>query len=50
MHGKKPIFVGFMLVVIGWALNSNYSFPDVLMLVGGILLVKGLLVMQKERR
>ncbi len=50
MHGKKPLFLGFMLVVIGLALNNNYSFPDVLILIGGILLVKGLIIMQRERK
>ncbi len=45
MHGKKPIFIGLMLLIAGLALNYGYSLTDALMLIGGILIAKGILVM-----
>lgn len=44
-HGKKPLFIGILLLVIGAAWANKYSMPEILMLVGGILIVKGLLIM-----
>lgn len=43
-YGKKPIVIGIMLFVIGAALANHYTFPEVLMLVGGLLIVKGILI------
>ncbi len=44
-RGGKPVFIGLTLLVIGLLLNYKYSLSEVFMLIGGILIVKGILVM-----
>lgn len=42
---EKPIILGLALLVIGVALERGYKFPQVIMLIGGILIVKGILAL-----
>ena len=50
-HCGKPIFFGLILLVVGAMLESGYTFAQVLMLIGGIMIVKGILLtaMRKDK-
>lgn len=43
-HGKKPLFIGLVILIIGLLLQNDYSLPAILMFIGAILIVKGVLV------
>ena len=43
-HCGKPIVIGLVLLAVGAMLQSGYTFADVFMLLGGIMIVKGILL------
>lgn len=44
-HSGRSIVIGFMLLVIGLMLENGYSISDIMVLTGGIFIVKGILAM-----
>jgi hypothetical protein len=50
-HCKKPIVIGLVLLAAGAMLESGYNFAQVIMLIGGIMIVKGIILtaMRKDR-
>lgn len=43
-RGRKPLFIGLVILIIGLLLQNDYSLPAILIFVGAALIVKGVLV------
>lgn len=42
---KKSLIFGIAVLVVGLMLQNQYTIPDILIVIGGILVVKSLLMM-----
>lgn len=44
-HSKKSLMFGLGVLVVGLMLQNQYSVPDILVVIGSILIVKSILMM-----
>ena len=44
-HCKKSLLFGIMVLVVGLMLQNKYSIPDILVVIGIILVAKSLIMM-----
>lgn len=44
-HGGKSLLFGLAVLIVGLMLQNRYTLPDILVLLGMILIVKGILLM-----
>jgi len=43
-HKYKGIFFGIVLLLAGYMMRQGYDWPEILMLVGGLLILKVILI------
>lgn len=50
-HSMRPVYLGLVLFVIGLIMQGNNSVPQIIMIVGSLVIITGLISMffHKER-